>query len=107
MKQTLVLAVKLMVSIQPSIDYIIHEQLLLEVGAQKIEVPQSATDTNSEASLIVTYTGSTDVVVEGTLDIPGASEEVVETENQLLPTPESYQQPKNGAPAYRQQLLLM
>ena len=80
---------------------------MLEAGVQQVEVPKSATDASSGASVIVTYTGNTDVVVEGTLDIPGASEEIVETENQLLPTRETHQQPKNGAPAYRQQLLLM
>ena len=71
-----------------------------------MEVTQSSSFTeNSEGSVIVTYTGNTDVFVEGTLDVPGATVEVVETDHQPIPTPNA-KQLKNGAPEYRQRLLL-
>ena len=64
-------------------------------------------DTNdSEASMIVTYSGGTDVYTEGALDVPGATVEVVETEPQLMSASMSSRHPQKGAPAYRQRLLL-
>lgn len=56
--------------------------------------------------MIITYTGNTDVMVEGALDVPGATVEVVETDPHPVSISRACKQPPKGAPAYRQGLLL-
>ena len=75
------------------------------VGEVEVVQPAGSADAN-ETPLIVTYTGSTDVFVEGALDVPGATVEVVETDPQPVPASSQRRQPPKGAPAYREGLLL-
>ena len=79
----------------------------IETGDNQVECVQMPIDgvPNSEAPMVVTYTGSTDVFVEGALDVPGATIEIVETDLQPELSSVGRKQPKKGAPAYRQQLL--
>lgn len=59
---------------------------------------------DSEPPLIVTCTGNADVFIEGALDVPGATVEIVESD----PHPsvsQASKKPQGRAPAYRHELL--
>lgn len=75
-----------------------------ETNENQEGVAVSSGGDESEAPVIVTY--NTDILVEGALDVPGATVEVVETDHQPPSTSASSKQSKKGAPAYRQRLLL-
>ena len=60
----------------------------------------------ADSSVIVTYTGSTDIFGEGALDVPGATVEVVETDPHPISSSGVAKECRKGAPAYRQRLLL-
>lgn len=63
----------------------------------------SCTDSADMAMVVASCTGNTDVLAEETLDVPGATVEIVETDHPPL---NIRKLPQKGAPQYRQRLLL-
>lgn len=83
----------------------------LEIGNDQEELVQAtgadlAGPSDAEPSLIVSYTGNADVLVEGALGATGATVEVVETDPQPPTHSVTSKLSKKEVPAYREQLLL-
>ena len=76
------------------------------IADSQVDVTPSSGAKIDDTPLIVTYTGDTDVFVDGTLDVPGATVEVVETDSNPVSTSLASKQHKKGAPGYRHGLLL-
>lgn len=91
-------------------DWLHHSHSHVETGEVEVIGSSCGGDMDSannlEPPVIITYTGGTDVLVEGALDVPGATVEVVETDPQPVLTSVRPKPPKKGVPEYREKLLL-